>query len=386
MGVVLLVLTTAPSTGAWGSSVHHDQAITISTALKETPSMPENVRDNIDSDLIYSLSLAPDDWRNVTGEWGTWHWNMAENGRQQLEDIRDAWALGKFENAIARIGVALHFLGDVMYMPHNEGIRQYYENRIPPLGSEEPLWAVGNGESGKYFTASYYYDATHYANQQVEAYSDSDSAWYPLQPENYGERDGENDDGSLDWYLDHYLMGPTPLASATGDIDTSGYSTVYAIPEYIRECNPWDDPIIPGAYDKKLDNRWFYWVDTRDMGIAKQDSDNTIRITYNGVYRALRDGTRTLMGDPANFDTEIWPWPTTSAWLSLSDDLYAEGMDTERWYNGVTSQGSKELSEQNVSTQPSAALLVFPPIILAIVIISYVIWRKWLHEIRKTVF
>jgi hypothetical protein len=365
-------------------SVHHDQAITIGEALKETLSIPANIREQVDGDAIYALVTAPDDWRSATGEWGTWHWNMAENARGAFTDIRNAWELNDNDNAIARIGVVLHFIGDIMYMPHNEGIRQYYENCISPLGSEAPLWgsSVG-GESGKYFTDKEYCHATHYANQQAEAYSDSGSVWYPRKPENYGERDGEKDDGSLDWYLDHYLMGPTTL---TSDVETSEYSTVYAIPEYIRQCNPWaENPLgdphdtpITGVYDKKLDNRWFYWVDTRDVAIAKQDTDNTIRLVYNGVYRALRDGEWGRQGNPGNppSDWSYWPWPTTEAWLSLSDDLYKEGMDPARWFSGVTTYGSvPNESEQSVPSQPPESPpwpWIALPVILALVMFAYI--------------
>jgi hypothetical protein len=254
------------------------------------------------------------------------------------------------------------------------------------LGSAAPLWSDGiGGESGKYFTDKEYFDATHYSNQQVEAYTDSDSAWYPLKPENYG----PTDDGSLDWYLNNYLMGSATL---TSDIDTSEYRTDpdfvgRVIPMYIAQCNPYDD----WSADDRVDNRWFYWVDTRDPAIAKQDADNTIRLTYNGVYRALRDGEWRQRGNPGNPPSiwPDWPWPTTSQFLSLNDNLYGEGMDTVRWYSGQSSYGSAEGgSGQDVSPGPSATQLL--PLVLlaavsALVVIMYIRWRRS-HGVGKKSF
>jgi len=328
-GVLLLTSALAPLAGGWGSSVHHDQAITISDALKNSPSIPAGVRENVDTDTIYAASLSPDEWRKVTGEWGTYQYNMAENAYSEFIRIRDAWASGDFDNAIFRIGVVLHYIGDVMYMPHNWGIRQYYEDYIEPLGSASPLW--GDYESGKYFMANEYFHASHYNHQQVEAYTDSDSAWYPLKPENYG----PTDNGSLTWFLNNYFRGPT---SPTSDINTSGYSLAYVMPAHIRETNPYDD----WSLDDKVDNRWFYWVKTRDPDISKQDADNTIRLTYNGVYRALRDAYISQGG--------TWDWPTPNAWLSPR--TYGDGMDTVRWTEGQTAYGSGgEGSEQGAASQ-----------------------------------
>lgn len=380
----LLVLALVPTAGAWGASVHHDQAITLANALKR--SLPQQISENVDGDLIYSLSLAPDVWRSATGAWGTWHYNMAENAYHQFENIREAWKNGDYDNAIARIGVVLHFVGDVMYMPHNSGVRAYYENNIPPIGSLEPLWDASSsgGETGKYFTSTEYFHATHYANQQAEAYTDSDSAWYPLKPENYGiDNYGVYDDGSLDWYLDSYLKGPdSGYTLLISDIETDNYPTNRVFPKYIRMCNPYDDPIT-GVYDAKLDNRWFYWVSTRDTAIPKQDADNTIRLAYNGVYRALRDGEYKRSVNPnANppSDWNIWPWPTTSAWLSLNDDLYKEGMDTVRWHQGLINYGSTpEGSGQNVPQQPPVSLLlawIALPVIFALVALTYIRLRS----------
>ncbi|MDI6884467.1 MAG: hypothetical protein QMD00_05045 [Hadesarchaea archaeon] len=339
-GVLLLTSALAPPVGGWGSSVHHDQAITISNALKESPSIPAGVRENVDTDTIYAASLSPDDWRGATGEWGTWQYNMAENAYYEFIRIRDAWAAGDFDNAIFRIGVVLHYTGDVMYMPHNFGIRKYYENYIEPLGSASPLW--GDYETGKYFTANEYYHASHYNHQQVEAYTDSDSAWYPLKPENYGTAEGITDNGSLDWFLRYYFRGPTVL---TSDINTSGYSLAYVMPAHIRQSNPYDN----WSLDDKVDNRWFYWVKTRDPDIAKQDADNTIRLTYNGVYRALRDGEWRRQGNSGNppSNWSVWDWPTKTQWLSPRP--YGEGMDTIRWAHGISSYGSNPSPNQETS-------------------------------------
>ncbi|MEW6222756.1 MAG: hypothetical protein AB1476_05570 [Candidatus Hadarchaeota archaeon] len=372
--VVLLALATAPAGAAWGSSVHHDQAIIISNALRNTRSMPDNIKENVDSDAIYNASLSPDDWRSVTGEWGTYQYNMAENAYLEFKRIRDAWAAGDLDNAITRIGVVLHYIGDVMYMPHNWGVRDYYRKFVPPLGMDAPLWS--DYESGKYYDANRYFDSNHYSHQQVEAYTDSDSAWYPLLPENYG----GSDDGSLEWYLDSYFRGPNPLYS---DNDTSGYAGwPYVMPTFIRQTNPFDG----WTTDDKVDNRWFYWVATRDPAISKQDADNTIRLTYNGVYRAIRDGEWRRQGQSGSppMTWSYWPWPTTGKYLSLSDDLYREGMDTARWYRGVSNYGSDEGGQQGeASPQPSSStLLVALPLVFAGALAAFIGWRRW----RRGVF
>ncbi|MEW6592701.1 MAG: hypothetical protein AB1305_03325 [Candidatus Hadarchaeota archaeon] len=378
--IMLLTLATVQAGAAWGSSVHHDQAIIISNALRNTRSIPDNIKENVDSDAIYNNSLAPDDWRDVTGEWGTYQYNMTDNAVLEFRRIRDAWARGDFDNAISRIGVALHYVGDVMFMPHNYGIRDYYRTYIPPLGSDGPLWS--DYESGKYFDANRYFDSNHYSHHQVEAYTDSDSVWYPLKPENYSTLDN----GTLDWYLDSYLRGPSSLV-LNSDTSTSSYGTTYVLPVYIRQSNPYDG----WSTDDRVDNRWFYWVNTRDPAIAKQDADNTIRITYNGVYRAIRDGEWMRQNGGPNVSTRppsnwsYWLWPSENHYLSLNnDDLYKEGMDTVRWYSGVSNYGSTEGGQQGeASPQPqSDVLLVALSLVFAGALVAFIGWRRW----RSAVF
>jgi hypothetical protein len=301
--VAVFVLGFTPKAYSWGTSVHHDRATTIDRALTESPSIPAEVRENIDFDTIYMAITAPDEWRNATGVYGTYQWNMADNAVEEFQRIENAWALGGYDNAVYRIGVVSHFVGDAMQMEHNENLRDFYRNYIEPLGSDEPLWS--DEESGGQLYP-------HHVRQQIEAYTDTDSAWYPRQPENYGTVSGSTDDGSLDWFLQYHFI-PTMI-------------------DHIQQTNPnWP----PGENShKENENRWFYWVDTRDAEQAKMDADNDMRLTYNGVYRALRDGWN--QGKTPE-DPDYWDWPTTTKWLSLSEDLYGNGMDTVRWYHGQTS-------------------------------------------------
>ncbi|MFN4133411.1 MAG: hypothetical protein ACK4GQ_03475 [Candidatus Hadarchaeales archaeon] len=345
---VLVVLASIPAAGAWGSSTHHDQAIIITNALKQSPSIPQAVRDN-------------DDWRDVTGAWGTWHYNMAENAYWEFWRIYEAWKNGDFDNAIGRIGIVLHFVGDVMYMPHNRGIRDWYENYIPPIGSIYPLWGFDE-ESGKYFTAKYYYDSSHYANHQVEAYTDSKSVWYPTRPENYG----PSDNGSLNWFLNRYFYDVGDGPGQYPENDYPSYTICDTVLEqHIVQSNPYTR-VGPNDVDDKIDNRWLYWVRTRDASIAKMDADNTIRLVYNGVYRALRDAWnwRYASGYPdAPFS---WEWPTTTTYYSLNDNLYREGMDTVRW----ASQQSGALTEASAQTPSEVPAPSTQPTVLLVAVVA----------------
>lgn len=351
------VLSLSPSVGAWGSSVHHDQAIIISNALESTPSVPQDVLDNIDSDLIYATSLAPDDWRNVTGKFGTYQFNMAENAYYEFRRIRDAWRNEDYDNAIARIGVAMHYVGDAIQMAHNQDLRRWYQLYIEPLGSDAPIWNDEESGAGEY---------SHQVRQQIESYSDSDSVWYPTQPENYGQTENAalgTDDGSLDWFL-AYFYDPA--------IDNDSPSTSYAdtvMGRHIIQTSPYADD--PYSTDQKEDNRWFYWVDTRDAAISKMDFDNSTRLVYNGVYRAIRDAYIEANGEAA------WPWPTQYEYSSLNDDLYKEGMDSIRWYEGISTHGSTTGdSDLNVApdlTPTSNALLAVAAVMF---LVAFVVWRK----------
>lgn len=284
LAVLVLALAFAPRASSWGTSVHHDRATTLHRALRESPSIPKGVKENIDFDTIYMAITAPDEWRDATSVAGTYQWNMADNARDEFGRIHDAWAAGDYDNAVYRIGVTSHYVGDAMEMEHNENLRRYYREYIEPLGSEEPLWS-DEESGGKLYP--------HHVRQQIEAYTDSDSAWYPLKPENYG----PDDDGSLDYFLDYFEN---------------------VMDDHIRQTNPYVGP----------ENRWFYWVDTRDDNQAKMDADNDMRLTYNGVYRALRDGYISRGGS--------WDWPTKGTWLSPR--TYGNGYDTIRWWEGQTSQ------------------------------------------------
>lgn len=345
--VAVFVLGFTPKAYSWGTSVHHDRATTIDLALTKSPSIPREVRENIDFDTIYMAITAPDEWRNATGVYGTYQWNMADNAENEFQRIRDAWAAGDYDNAVYRIGVVSHFVGDAMQMEHNENLRDFYKNYIEPLGSDEPLWS--DEESGGQLYP-------HHVRQQIEAYTDTDSAWYPRQPENYGTVSGSTDDGSLDWFLQYHFI-PT-------------------MNDHIQQTNPnWP----PGVNShKENENRWFYWVDTRDAEQAKMDADNDMRLTYNGVYRALREG---FLAE-ADHSENDWPWPTTREWLSPR--TYGNGYDTIRWYQGQTSAdyvdgtlgmvpASQETSENERTYTPlSAAFLA-----VGLVLLVSGLWSVW---------
>lgn len=357
IGVLLLALALAPTVSGWGSSVHHDQAITISDALVDSPSIPGEVRENFDSDTIYNASLAPDDWRDATGVAGTWQYNMAENAYYEFQRIRNAWANGDFDNAIFRIGMVLHYVGDAMEMEHNSDLRQYYYNYVEPIGSYDPLWS--DEESGGLYA--------HHVHQQMEAYTDSDSVWYPRGPESYG----TTDNGSLDWFLDYFYNPAIDNDNPDGD-----YGTV--IGRHIRETSPSVSSPTGG------NNRWFNWVESRDPDISKMDADNAIRLTYNGVYRALRDGEYWRQygagaGTPA--DWSYWPWPTSSAWQSPR--TYGEGYDSIRRVEGLTQYGSsggepgQEAAGQGGAEMGVAQILLLLVGSVAAAIGALYAWRRW---------
>ncbi len=355
-----IILSLGSSVGAWGSSVHHDTAIILYNAFYDSPSIPNDVRDNLDSDAIYSASLAPDDWRNATSQWGTYQYNMAENGYYEFLKIRDAWEFGDYDNAIMRVGAVLHYVGDAIQMAHNQDLRDWYNLYITPIGSDEPLWASEESGQGEY---------SHQVRQQIERYTDGDSAWYPIKPENYGTIENSAlgvDDGSLDWFL-AYFYDP---AIDNDSPNSPGESNIYentVMGRHIIQTSPYIDDSISTEY--KDDNRWFYWVETRDIGMSKMDADNTIRLTYNGVYRAIRDAYLRV-GD--NSDNSEWPWPSVGEFSSLNDNLYAEGMDSVRWYEGTHTYGS-ETGDNTQYVSPSQRPAI-PVLFVALAVIVSIIF------------
>lgn len=361
LGLLSLTLALTPLASAWGSSVHHDQVTTIEKALKESPSIPEGVREKVDYDTIYAASLAPDDWRDATGVWGTWQYNMAENAYYEFQRIRESWAENDFDNAIFRIGVVLHYVGDALQMEHSASLRKWYREYIEPLGSEMPLWS--DEETGGMLYP-------HHVRQQIEAYTDSDSPWYPRRPENYGTINGSTDNGSLDWFLSNYFYNP----AIDNDYPTDDYNTVMG--RHIRETNPYDD----WSPDDKVDNRWFYWVKTRDPDISKMDADNTIRLTYNGVYRAIRDAWN-LGKTPS--DPDYWHWPTTEEWLSPR--TYGEGMDTLRWVEGqIYASGGGGSEEGAAAPSGPGAEANEIPLLAAAGLAAAVFGTWWARRLRRT--
>jgi hypothetical protein len=198
-------------------------------------------------------------------------------------------------------------------------------------------------------------------------------------PENYGTIGGSTDDGSLDWFLNNYFYN-TAIDNDSPSWDdilgVSGGPTVMGL--HMRQVSPY---VLGGQTptSERFDNRWFYWVSTRDPAIPKMDADNTIRLTYNGVYRALRDGEWLRRGNSGNppADWGYWPWPTSSAWLSLNDDLYEEGMDVVRWYQGTTTYGAKSDEPQgDVSAPPLSAPQILLVVIGVVILVASVVrWR-----------
>lgn len=301
--LVLIVTLSIPSATSWGTSTHHDQADTMAEALDKAPNIPENVKIEIEHDTIYMAATAPDDWRNAKRYSGqdydtvlTGQQNMNENAKVELQRVRDAWAAGDYDNAIFRIGSAMHYIGDAMEPCHNLNLRDYYENHVSPHGSELPMW--GDEESAGGGSPEAITLWAHYGHHQVEAYSDSDfsypqywSSGWSLQPENYG----PGDDGSLNWFLDNHYS-PVMFNHISRVDPTQGNP---------RENDP-----------EKSDNYWLYWAKTRDFEMAKADYDNSMRLAYNGAYRALRDGEyrrRTENSNDPPADWSYWPWPTSSS-------------------------------------------------------------------------
>jgi hypothetical protein len=348
--------------GAWSTSVHHDHAIIISNALRETPSIPAEVRENVCTDTIYATSLAGDDWDKVVdpsrpGGFPTYQYNTAENAFEYFRRIRDNWGRGDFDNAIALIGVVLHETGDAVDIIHNQTIREYYREYIEPFGSDDLLWDVHR---------------SHWGKQQAEAYTDTDSAWSPRKPENYG----STDDGSLEWFLDNYFYDP----AINNDTPDENYGTFLG--QLILRTsveNDWS----PNDWE---DNIWFYWVNTRDPAVPKWASDQTLRLVYNGVYRALRDGeywrqNPAEWGNPPPANWPYWPWPTGEQWLSLPEDfygerLYEEGMDTVRWYEGIGAYGGTEGEHpQPVSPAPVSVLHALLFVFVVLISAALVSWK-----------
>lgn len=318
-GVILVALasTILFSSGtvfAWGTSTHHDQGSLMPEALDSAPNVPGKVKREVDYDSIYMASLSPDDWRDARRKGPvrenenihlifTYCMNMEENAKRELRWIRDAWANGDYDNAVFRIGSAMHYIGDAIEPLHAENVRRWFEWKIPPIGSEAPLWR--GEESGGYFNAKMLDTWSHYGHQQIEAYSDSDSShpefrtsgWF-LKIDNYGQGyygNSRTDDGSLEWFIENYF-------------------DPYMRDWIENKVNPYKDTDgSPGVSIE--DNRYLYWVKTRDFQLAKQDYDNSMRLAYNGIYRALRDGEYRFQTGYENSpppDWSYWPWPATS--------------------------------------------------------------------------
>lgn len=145
--VLFTLFAFSPLTGTLGWRAHWNLAGSryfkgagVYGALIEDPHLPESVRaqleENLDVDLIAAGAVAPDKWRmdpyfadrshsaTYTRDQGA-HWlRMAENAAVNAR----AGIPGAWDNVSYFLGIAAHYWGDTITMPHHDNARAYYED------------------------------------------------------------------------------------------------------------------------------------------------------------------------------------------------------------------------------------------------------------------
>jgi hypothetical protein len=152
-------------------------------ALLEDPNLPESVRaqleENLDVDLIAAGAVAPDKWRmgpyyadrshsaTYTRDQGAYWLRMAKNAA----DNARAGVPGAWDNVSYFLGIAAHYWGDTITMPHHDNARAYYEN----LYGDELGYATWRSLHNHWEDQVYYHRENLWIFQRGAQYSSLDS-------------------------------------------------------------------------------------------------------------------------------------------------------------------------------------------------------------------
>lgn len=251
---VAVFLALAPHGDGWKWKAHWKIAEVVYNRIGQDGSVPQSVKSNLDWTLINAGSVAPDRWRldpyySDRAHKATY---VKERGEFWLRAARDNWEAGAFDNASYALGIASHYWGDVTCFGHHDNARSYYENIYgSEIGYE--VW-----------------DQVHDHNEwQVARYKPSD-------PSRLGSYVGLNN--FIDNYENSYLHS------------------------FIDNVMPPSNPM--GGW-------WGGWLENRDCNMIKWAEDESVRLIYNGWYRALRDGEWLRQGNTGTPLSEwaYWTWP-----------------------------------------------------------------------------
>ncbi len=243
-----IFLALAPHGDGWKWNAHWKIAEKVYGTIAQDSTVPAFVKQNLDWTLINAGSVAPDRWRLDPYFADRSHkaTYVKERGEFYLRAAKENWRIGAFDTASYCLGVASHYWGDVTCFGHHDNCRSYYENIYgSELGYE-------------------YWDSLHDHNEwQVARYRP-------------------------------YMYSPPPRLGSPETLDL-----------FINNCagpylHSFIDNVMPPG--NPLGGWWGGWLENRDCNFVKWAEDESVRLIYNGWYRALRDGE--LLRNPGS-----WDWP-----------------------------------------------------------------------------
>ena len=100
----------------WSQDAHDHQAAVAFDAL------PSGYKGSFDSSLLRSGAAAPDYWRLDGGDPDHTFNYAREETKSWLCSARDNYENGDYDMAVYAMGVAAHYIGDAMTLPHNDNI------------------------------------------------------------------------------------------------------------------------------------------------------------------------------------------------------------------------------------------------------------------------
>jgi hypothetical protein len=100
----------------WSQDAHDHQAAVAFDAL------PSGYMVNLDSSLLRSGAAAPDYWRLDGGDPDHTFNYAREEAKSWLSFARDNYRDNNYDMAVYAMGVAAHYIGDAMALPHNDNI------------------------------------------------------------------------------------------------------------------------------------------------------------------------------------------------------------------------------------------------------------------------
>jgi len=248
IALCLSFLASAPQASAWVYRTHGHQATNAFDAL------PDLYKENLDSSMLYSAAIAPDDW--ARDQWGPNQDQRADNlhrftwckqrASYWLRRARDNYAAGNYDNALYAMGIAAHYIGDAMCAVHNDNIW----NKTGTFGGENSAW-IEEHPSG-------WSRHEHFEEQQRyhEPGWDRAAKAVVIRPKNWL----PTLEAYITWmesYLDNFAR----------DVQQPylGYPTVY-----------------------------HWWLATRDCSFGRSSADNAAQLIYDAWYSMLYE----LLGSP----------------------------------------------------------------------------------------